>query len=555
VPALITPNDSFTFSLHFIEKAMTTRFVLLFLLCHFFVKAAAPANDNYTSRILVTASSYSLTTTNAEATVQSGEGILGGIMGATIWWQWTAPSAGWVKFDTVGSEIDTVIKVNSGTGLNGTLFGYNDESPDEPGASSLTFQVTAGQVLYIAVGGYDYGDGAEEGVVQFNINTGNAVRPEVWIAALSSSSFTPSSVNVTSAASSSVYSVTVAGATGARGSIGDFYLQFSNGEYSNLLGSPSAGYIVGTQPATLSIPVPRYVQGGTMRPVFTLVTEDADIYEWGNALSGSPYLVAMPTLTVTNTGQVDSSPPVMTTFTMTNRNANVNSGSVNLNLSMTVTDNLSGVGQVNVWLLHPGADIIRRVLMTRTAGTVTNGIWTGTLTVPLEFPTAEYELTVELLDQSLNYFYYASDGDDSLPGGDVLINVVGGGSYWLWAYETIANDSLVGISLDPNGDGIDNLSCFAYDIDPLGAWNPYLPEVVLGEESGLLEMGYWRRKVAPGLSYIPQFSDDLVTWTDFTGAQSEEDYVDWTYNSLTDSASSLGKPRRYARMKLSYTDP
>jgi hypothetical protein len=38
--------------------------------------------------------SYSVTTTNVETGVQSGESTLSGLTGATIWWEWTAYASG-----------------------------------------------------------------------------------------------------------------------------------------------------------------------------------------------------------------------------------------------------------------------------------------------------------------------------------------------------------------------------------------------------------------------------------------------------------------------------
>lgn len=487
--------------------------------------------------------------------MQTGENTVDGAMGATIWWQWTAPSAGWVKFDTIGSEIDTVMRVSRTAGLAGTLFGFNDEAPDEIGASSLTFQVTAGQILYIAVGGYDFGFGPDEGAITFRITTGVSIRPPVWI---SSSTLSPTSVNVTSAAQTSVYSVTVDGSVGASGTIADLVLQrTSNSEFINLVASSTQGFVVGSQAASSTIQVPRFIQGGALRPVVSLETTNGDIFQWGSELSGAPYLFNMPTLTITNSGSVDTLPPVLSSFTISSRTANVNASAVTLNLAMTITDNLSGVSDVSVQIVHPDDTLNRPVAVSRISGTIGNGNWTGNLVIPYEFPTAQYEVIVELSDVAGNFIDYGGiNGTRVMPGGDVTINVTGGGSYWLWAYEVIPNDNLVGMTLDPNGDGINNLTCFAFGLDPLSEiLRSDLPQVEI-TESGLLEMTFYRRIGANGLIYQPQFSDDLHTWNDYVGTETLiDETTEWSLHSLLDSSASTGKMQRFARMKLSYTDP
>ena len=119
-------------------------------------EAAPPANDNFASRQVLSGAAVNVTGTNVEATMEGGENDLGGLYGATVWYRWSAPASGWVRVETTGSAIDTVVRVTTGTTLGSLLLvGYNDDDPDGVGgASSLTFQAVAGQTYNIAVGGY-----------------------------------------------------------------------------------------------------------------------------------------------------------------------------------------------------------------------------------------------------------------------------------------------------------------------------------------------------------------------------------------------------------------
>jgi hypothetical protein len=516
--------------------------------------AAAPPNDVFSSRIRVSAAAYSITTSNVDATIQTGENTMMGEFGATLWWQWTAPTSGWVNFNTWDSDVDTVMRVTSSAQLNGSLFGFNDDEIPSFGASSLTFQVASGQVLYICVGGYDDGLGADEGQIVFSIRTGAAAQPELWIA---SSSFSPSTVNVTAAARTSVFSATMAGTQGTKGTmdIGTF-VRMADSTTINLATIAGANFAVGATPATRTIQVPRYVAGGGLQPTVVIETEDGDIYEWGNAGSGLPYLMNMPTLTVQNTGPSDSLAPVLSAFTINSRNVNVNSSAVTLQVSMTLTDNLSGLAEVSAYLFHPLGAIYREITLTPTTGTPTSGTWTGNVTLPKEYPTASYDVYIELVDQARNFRSYGDLGEAAMPGGDVFVNVNGGGPYWLWAYEQM-EDSQVGLDQDPSGDGLDNLTCYAFGLDPFSTVSSLDLPIITVNGAGRLEMEYFRRVAATGLSYMPQFSNDMKSWGDFSGTVTVvgSDFPGWDTVTLEDTATSLANRTRFARMKLTYVDP
>jgi hypothetical protein len=512
--------------------------------------AVAPANDLYANRTVVTGSSYTITTSNVDATTQSGENTLNGEFGSTIWWQWTAPSSGWVNFNTYGSEVDTVMRVTRTPEVTGSLFGLNDDETSGFGESSLTFQVTSGQVLYICIGGYS----DDQGTVVFNIRTGAQAQPEVWISA---ASFSPTSVIVTNTAQTSVFSATIAGTQGTKGSIDiTSLIRSSNGAAIDLVTVPGNNFTVGTTAATRTIQVPRYIAPGGLEPTVTVETEDGNVYEWGNARSGLPYLMTMPTLTVSNTGLTDTIAPVLSAFSISSRNVNVNSNAVTLQVSMTVTDTRSGVAEVGVYLLHPSSDMFREINVSRTAGTITNGTWTGSVIVPKEYPTELYDVYIELTDQARNFSSYGEQGANLMPGGDVLIQINGGGPYWLWAYEFM-EDSQVDLNADLNQDGVDHLTCYAFGLDPFSTAIPSDLPIITVNTAGRLEMEYFRRMGATGVTYMPQFSENIKEWSDFTGTETvlSSDFPGWNIVTLEDAAPNVTGRARFARMKLTYLDP
>ncbi|MES2468736.1 MAG: hypothetical protein V4675_15640 [Verrucomicrobiota bacterium] len=135
--------------------------------------AAPPANDNFANRInLGNTFPTSATGTNVDATEQSGEPLpISGL--SSVWWRWTASTAGPVEVNTAGSldgtdPLDTVLAVYTGTGLTGLVqVAVNDESA--AGYNSLVrFTAVAGTTYVIQVLGWE----GAEGSVKLNLKAG-----------------------------------------------------------------------------------------------------------------------------------------------------------------------------------------------------------------------------------------------------------------------------------------------------------------------------------------------------------------------------------------------
>ncbi|MDL2337717.1 MAG: IPTL-CTERM sorting domain-containing protein [Pseudomonadota bacterium] len=115
--------------------------------------AARPTNDDFATAIAVTGHSGTTLGGNRLATLESGEPLPVGVVGQTVWWQWTAPASGQMSLDTLGSSFDTRLDVYTGNSV-GTLaqIAGNDNTDGASSASSLRFQAQTGVTYRWAVG-------------------------------------------------------------------------------------------------------------------------------------------------------------------------------------------------------------------------------------------------------------------------------------------------------------------------------------------------------------------------------------------------------------------
>ncbi len=132
---------------------------------------AQPTNDLFTNAISLVGIVGTTGGSNVGATAEPGEPDHAGNPGgpyASVWYLWTAPSDGFVEFDTEGSAFDTELAVyTSAPGTNGpsvtnlTLVAQNDDVnyPIDL-TSKASFSVSAGATYYIAVDGYQGSEGA-----------------------------------------------------------------------------------------------------------------------------------------------------------------------------------------------------------------------------------------------------------------------------------------------------------------------------------------------------------------------------------------------------------
>ncbi len=143
-----------------------------------------PPNDNFATAPTITLANNAATVTGhtTNASKQAGEpNHAGNAGGRSIWWRWSAPTAGPVNLDTRGSYADTTLAVYTGGSVGAlTAVASNDDiNPGIVQASTLTFNATAGTTYFFAIDGFN-GDnnGADTAGVTLNLTftpTGPAV--------------------------------------------------------------------------------------------------------------------------------------------------------------------------------------------------------------------------------------------------------------------------------------------------------------------------------------------------------------------------------------------
>jgi len=131
---------------------------------------AGPPNDNFANAITLTGNSATTNGSNANATLEFLEPPHHGrnTAGASVWWRWTAPVSGPVVIDTVGSAIDTLLAVYTGTTLTALLpVAANNNQAVGNNTSRVAFVAQAGAVYRIAIA--QPNTGGIGGNVQLNI--------------------------------------------------------------------------------------------------------------------------------------------------------------------------------------------------------------------------------------------------------------------------------------------------------------------------------------------------------------------------------------------------
>ena len=118
--------------------------------------ALPAANDDLADAAPLSGFDDGASATNVQSSEEAGEPIHAGSGGGySLWWRWTAPSAGTVTIDTCGSNFDTVLAVYRSAASPAALTDRVASSDDACGTRSrVTFTTGAGQAYVIAVDGF-----------------------------------------------------------------------------------------------------------------------------------------------------------------------------------------------------------------------------------------------------------------------------------------------------------------------------------------------------------------------------------------------------------------
>ena len=524
-----------------------------------------PGNDDFAAAEVLSGVAATVGGTNAGATLEAGEDDLNGLYGATVWYRWTPPGAGWVKVDTVGSSFDTVIRVSTGGTLAGqTVIGYNDQGGGIGDASSLTFLAEAGVSYRIAVGGWP-ATGPATGDFVLNVASGAAALPLVVPVAMTVS---PGAVNVTGAAA--VVRTDYRVAAGSYDGPGSGFLGFVRPDGALLYPRETASAdwdtdLPGSGGPFASVTVPRYAPPGEWRAVLSLQTPSGSVV-FGGAQTGQANVLpaAMArTLTVTNTGSVDTEAAVLSSISAAPLEVAVAAAAASVVVSAELGDNLAGVTEV-YFGVESELGLTLETPLVRTAGTALSGTWSGTLVVPKGWPTGVYAVYLLAYDGGGNLVTYGTaGGDEAFPGGSLYLDVDGGGFYSLWAYQNWFGPGalLTGPGDDPGGDGVNNLMCYAFDLNPYDFRDSqgFLPEVgMTGSGAGSrLRIRYLRHKPtgSSGLVYVAQFGNGAGAWENATSVPVVTDLGgDWEEVVVTDAVTAVAAGRRFGRVRVTYTD-
>jgi hypothetical protein len=120
--------------------------------------AAAPANDLFANREVLSGSTAEVTATNIGAKKEEGE-WLGAIgpAGHSVWFEWEAPSDGWVTIGACSMDFNGMARIFTGTELTNLVpaaQGNRNEGPDcFYQGRQYSFEATAGTDYEVAVDG------------------------------------------------------------------------------------------------------------------------------------------------------------------------------------------------------------------------------------------------------------------------------------------------------------------------------------------------------------------------------------------------------------------
>src|SRR5207248_9187787 len=110
--------------------------------------------DLFANAQTLSGASGTVSGTTVGMTKEAGEpNHAGNAGGHSIWYAWTAPAAGSVTVDTIGSSFDTLLAAYTGSSVSAlTTIASNDDASGTQ--SRITFTAAAGTTYRIAVDGY-----------------------------------------------------------------------------------------------------------------------------------------------------------------------------------------------------------------------------------------------------------------------------------------------------------------------------------------------------------------------------------------------------------------
>ncbi|NBV22484.1 MAG: hypothetical protein EBS05_11280 [Proteobacteria bacterium] len=133
--------------------------------------AQAPNNDYFTNALVFPPGARRVYDNNVGATEELGEpDHAGNPGGKSVWWTWVAPTNGTYLLDTVGSSMDTLLAIYTGSAINALSLVGEDDNRSDGGASVVKFFGVGGTAYQIAVDGFAGTNGISAGDIVLNLN-------------------------------------------------------------------------------------------------------------------------------------------------------------------------------------------------------------------------------------------------------------------------------------------------------------------------------------------------------------------------------------------------
>jgi hypothetical protein len=108
----------------------------------------------FAAALVLTGATGNVSCRNTTARRETGEPIHAGVLGTnSVWFCWQAPASGLVRFDTEGSNFDTLLAVYTGTRVTNLIAVASDNDSGTNKTSRVSFQAVAGTNYWIAVDG------------------------------------------------------------------------------------------------------------------------------------------------------------------------------------------------------------------------------------------------------------------------------------------------------------------------------------------------------------------------------------------------------------------
>lgn len=548
--------------------------------------ASPPANNHFANRItLGPALPASTTGTTIYGTLEPGESNLNGVAGASVWYQWTAPSSGWTRLSAGTTSFNRpVFAIFTGSSIASLQEQGRSDNSSSTGAAPgpLVFQAVAGTTYHIAVYGFAFGDTVNPG--PFNFTLESVATPAARITAFS---LTPATVDVATGPQSVTLQVDVATDTPfGFGSYLNAYLTptastFGGGAVSVFI--PNTARTAGTDTNgtyQATIPLPGWYEPGIWNLVVEVSHEGLNRWSASGAnIIGDKFLIpqAGGQVSLTNSGAVDTAPPVLTAMSGLPSFADV-TDPVPVTLTLTITDDASGFTSGQLYINTIGGSSSTSYGLgsfgpaQRSSGTATNGTYQLTFDLTNFMIEGDYSLQVDLNDASGRLGRHGGFLGNAFPVGsnsNVTISHGPAGGYSAWAaLQDFGPGGLDEPLEDANQDGTENLLCYAFNLPPYPA---FAAPMTAGGISGLplvtvvgegatrrVRIEFLRQRGPGGLSYLPQFCSDPSSagaegWQTATTPPPVIIDSDWERVIVEDTVT--GAEKRFGRVVVSQSGP